>query len=99
MSMDWISGGELAPLDGVGISPGIGNMDYFSGGELVLLMWLVESGVDVTAALGLHQDALFIWMKYNAGTFLSREVVGALNELNGTVGKEYWEARQTFLGL
>ncbi len=97
--MDWYSGGELPQVGGNIVPADIGAFDHSSGGEYALLAWLISTGLDVTAALGLHQDALYGWMLRNASTFASREVVGALNELNSTSGIEYWEARQTFLGL
>lgn len=49
---------------------------------------------------GLHGDALFNWLQVaEAGNFTSLEVVGALNELNGTTGVEYSQARATYLGI
>lgn len=47
-------------------------------------------------ASGLHHDALQSYLLANE-TVASREVVGMLNELNGTTGVEYAEARATYL--
>lgn len=48
----------------------------------------------------LHGDALFTWILENESlTVTDTELVGALNELNGTNGVEYAQARATYLGV
>jgi len=56
--------------------------------------------LDKGEAATLHGDALFDWLYQNvSSSFTSLELVGALNELNGTEGVEYAEARGTYLGI
>lgn len=56
--------------------------------------------VAVPDAAELHGDALFEYiLEYGALTVTDTELVGALNELNGTTGVEYAQARATYLGV
>jgi hypothetical protein len=69
-----------------------------------LLRGLGVSGIGVTvdrsAAWAYHDEVLYLYMTENVASFFdSLEVVGALNQVNGTVGVEYWSARNVFLGL
>lgn len=58
------------------------------------------ASVDSSEAYGLHGDALFSWIQTNYdGSFTSLELVGAMNDINGTTGVEYAQARGTLLGI
>lgn len=71
---------------------------------LFLLRGLGPAGitleVDRSEAWQYHDEVLYLWMTENVASFFdSLEVVGAMNQVNGTEGVEYWSARNTFLGL
>jgi len=57
---------------------------------------LPAGGVSRLVASIFHDDALMRYLLDN-DAFTSIEVVGALNQINGTAGVEYWEARKTYL--
>ena len=57
----------------------------------------VAGSYDKTEALHMESDAFFSFLCANEGdNFTDTELVGALNEINGTVGIGYWEARETY---
>ena len=71
--------------------------EALSDNEIHLVSLALSNGVDDPQDL--HGDALLQWiLTYEDRTYTAdSELVGILNEINGTTGKEYAEARGTYL--
>lgn len=76
--------------------------DYkLSDAEVAAAVAALPIEYQVSEAATLHGDKLLEWIYANVSPtrFTDTELVGILNQINGTTGKEYAEARGTFLGV
>ncbi len=68
--------------------------------DMLMVVGSLPAGGGIARAIAekFHDDALMRFLLDNdAALFTSVEVVGALNQINGTHGIEYWAARKTYL--